>query len=69
MRLPFFPNFRAEEIFDRDYSIMARLHVALPFERTSFRRFVYISDSVARDAAKEEEEAAKLRARMAARRG
>jgi len=53
-------------VFDRDYSIMAKLHVALPFDRVSFQRFLYISDCVARDLRREEEEMRKLRARQAA---
>lgn len=44
---------------------MARLHVALPFDRVSFQRFLYISDCVLRDAKKEEEEIRKARAEQA----
>jgi hypothetical protein len=44
---------------------MARLHVALPFDRTSFQRFIYIADCVARDVTKENEEAKKAASRRA----
>lgn len=44
---------------------MARLHVALPFDKTSFQRFLYISDCVQRDVRREEEELRKLRAKQA----
>ena len=57
MRADFFPTYSESSVYDRDYSIMARLNVSLDFRSVEARRFFYIADCVARDVEKENKQA------------
>lgn len=68
MRLRFYPTYSEQAIYDREYTIAARLHIHIDYEQTTVRRFMYLADCVARDI-KREEEAQKKRAALLRRKG
>jgi hypothetical protein len=62
MRSPFFPRYSEEDLLNREYSFMSRLHV-IPPESMVGKAFFYHSDMIQKDII-EEQKAKRMRDAM-----